>query len=57
MNNPDKVTTDELALTNMVQIEALTRLGIEKGLWTHEEFTETMQKVAREFQNRRGEKN
>ena len=57
MNKNNKVTTEELSLTNMVQIEAMTQLGIEKGLWTREEFAESMQKVARDFQNRRGEKN
>ena len=57
MNNPNQVSTDELALVNMLQIEALTQLGIRKGMWTREEVAEILQKVTREFQNRRGEKN
>ncbi|NRA36711.1 MAG: hypothetical protein HRU15_01100 [Planctomycetes bacterium] len=34
----NQVTTQELALSNALQLEALTQLGIKKELWTAEEF-------------------
>ena len=54
MNNPNQVTPEELALANSLQLEALTHLGIKKGLWTAEEFLESVQEQQQAFIERRG---
>ena len=46
------VTFEELLMSQVVQQEALTRLLIEKGVFTKEEFLEMVTMVDRERKNK-----
>jgi hypothetical protein len=46
-------TPEELALSNTVQVEALTRLMVEKGVCTQDEFVEMVRTVWAEMQGKR----
>jgi hypothetical protein len=48
------VSLGELLLSQVVQQEALTRLLIEKGIFTKEKFMETVKVVDQEMKLRRG---
>ena len=43
------VTIDELAKSNMFQLEVLTRILVKKGIMTRGEFIEEMQELKREM--------
>ncbi len=46
--NRQQVTIEELALSNMISIEALVQLLVEKGLLTEAEILERVRKVQEE---------
>jgi hypothetical protein len=45
------VSFEELLMSQVVQQEALTRLLVEKGIFTEEEFLEMVRVVDREMKN------
>jgi hypothetical protein len=47
------VSFEELLMSQVVQQEALTRLLIEKGIFTEEEFLEMVGKVDREMKRKK----
>jgi len=48
------VTVQELAVSNMLEIEALRGLLFEKGIITEDEFIAKFKKLDREMKERRG---
>ena len=48
------VTTQDLAVSNMLEIETLRELLFEKGIITKEEFLSKFKKLDRERKERRG---
>jgi len=48
------VSFEELLLSQVLQQEALTRLLIEKGIFSTEEFLEMVKQVDREMRRKRG---
>ena len=48
------VTTQELAISNMLELETLRQLLFEKGIISEEEFIERFKKVNKEMKERRG---
>ena len=48
------VTTQELAVSNMLEIETLRQLLFEKGIITEEEYIDRYNKLDREMKERRG---
>ena len=48
------VTGQELAISNMLEIEALRQLLFEKGIITKEEFIDKFKKLDREMKERKG---
>jgi hypothetical protein len=47
------VSSEELLMSQVVQQEALTRLLVEKGIFTKEEFLEMVRVVDREMNRKR----
>ena len=47
------VTTQELAISNMLEIETLTQLLFEKGIVTEDEFFAKFKKLDREMKEKR----
>jgi len=47
------VTVQELAISNMLEIEALRQLLFEKGIITEEEFIRRYKKLSREMKEKR----
>jgi len=50
------VSTEELLLSQVVQQETLTRILIEKGIFTSEEFLQKVKTVNREMKKERKER-
>jgi uncharacterized protein YqgQ len=50
------VSFEELLMSQVVQQEALTRLLLEKGIFTKEEFLEMVRVVNQEIKKRKNEK-
>jgi len=48
------VSFEELLMSPVIQQEALTRLLVEKGIFTKEEFLETLRVVDKEMEERKG---
>ncbi|MFX0202056.1 MAG: hypothetical protein ACFFCW_38585 [Candidatus Hodarchaeota archaeon] len=48
------VTVQELAISNMLEIEALRQLLFEKGIITEEEFIERYAKLTKEMKEKQG---
>jgi hypothetical protein len=46
------VSFEELLMSQVVQQEALTRLLIKKGLFTNEEFLDTVKRVSEEMKSK-----
>ena len=55
LDSKQLVSFEELLMSQMVQQEALTRLLIEKGIFTKEEFLEMVKVVDREMKSRANE--
>ena len=53
--DPDEmVSFKELLISNSIQIDAVTQLLIEKGIFTREEFFEMLKQVQMEYQRKSG---
>lgn len=50
MNEKKEITYEELSLSNMWQLEALTRLLVKKGMFTIEEFQEELLNLKKEYE-------
>lgn len=48
------VTVQELAVSNMLELETLRQLLFEKGIISEEEFVERYKKLSREMKEKRG---
>lgn len=49
-DNREVVTTDELLMAQMIRLDAITQLFIEKGLITEEEFFNKLNDVQAQYQ-------
>ena len=49
LDSKEVVTTEEIAQSNMFQIEAILRLLVKKGIITKQEFLDEMQELKREM--------
>jgi len=55
--DPGEVTDfKELLISNMIQLDAVTQLLIEKGIITEQEFFSKLKQVQAEYQNKRSDK-
>ena len=50
-DNEEVVSTDELLMAQMIRLDAIAQLLIEKGLITDEEFYTKLKQVQAEYQN------
>ena len=50
-DNKEVVSVDELLMAQMIRLDAISQLLIEKGLITEEEFYAKLTKVQAEYQN------
>ena len=48
--NQETVTTDELLMAQMIRLDAIAQLMIEKGLMTEEEFYKKLHDVQAQYQ-------
>ncbi len=55
LSDKEVVTQQELLMTQMIQIDAVTQLLIEKGVITEEEFFTKLKQVQHEYQSRKAE--
>ena len=53
LDNKEVVETKELLMAQMVQIDAVTQLLIEKGVFTDQEFFIKLKQVQAEYQSKR----
>jgi uncharacterized protein YqgQ len=53
LDSKEVVGLEELLMSQVVQQEALTRLLVEKGIFTKEEFLEMLKVVGREMKQRK----
>ena len=49
LDSKELVTTEEIAHSNMLQIEALFRLLVKKGIITKQEYLDEMRELKREM--------
>jgi len=55
--DPKEITDyKELLISNMIQMDAVTQLLIEKGIITDQEFFSKLKQVQAEYQNKRSNK-
>ncbi len=55
LSDEQVVTQEELLMIQIVQIDIVTQLFIEKGVITEEEFFTKLKQVQHEYQNRKAE--
>ena len=53
LDNKEIVTSEELMMAHMIQIDAITQLLIEKGIITEQEFHTKLKQVQHEYQQAR----
>ena len=53
LNSKQIVSSEELLMSQVVQQEALTRLLVEKGIFTKEEFLDTLRVVDKGMKKRK----
>ena len=56
LNDREVVKFEELLIVNMVQVDAVTQLLIEKGVFTQEEFFAKLKNVRHEYESKRCKK-
>ena len=56
LNTGELVSYEELLMANVIQVDALSQLLIEKGLITEQEFLTKLKLVQREWETKRGAK-
>ncbi len=54
LDEKELVTFKEMLMTNSIQVDAVTQLLIEKGLFTQEEFYAKLKEVQREYGRTKG---
>ena len=54
LDQKEIVTVQELAVSNMLEIEALRQLLFEKGIISEEEFIDRFKKLDKEMKKKRG---
>ena len=54
LDSKEIVTVQELAISNMLEIEAMRQLLFEKGIISEEEFIARFKKLDKEMKERRG---
>ena len=54
LDEKETVTFKELLISDMIQVEALTRLLIRKGIISQEEYTDMLRRVQDEYDKRQG---
>jgi len=54
LDEKETVTFKELLISEMIQVEALTRLLIRKGVISQEEYTDMLRRVQDEYDKRQG---
>ena len=50
-NNKEVVTTEELVMAQMIRLDAIAQLLIEKGVVSEEEFYSKLKNVQAQYQN------
>ena len=55
LDNKGFVTSQELLMSQMIQIDAITQLLIEKGILTEQEFHAKLKQVRYQYQQARAE--
>jgi len=53
LEKKEMVTAEELLMSQMIQLDAVTQLLIEKGIFTEEEFYRKLKQVQGEYEGRR----
>jgi len=56
LNSSELVSYEELLMANVIQVDALSQLLIEKGLITEQEFFTKLKLVQQEWESKRGAK-
>jgi len=56
LDDKELVSFEELLRANMIQVDALSQLLIEKGLITEQEFYTKLKQVQHDYESRRGKK-
>jgi len=56
LNDSETVSFEELLMANVIQVDALSQLLIEKGLITEQEFFTKLKLVQQEWESKRGAK-
>ena len=56
LNDSETVSFDELLMANVIQLDALSQLLIEKGLITEQEFFTKLKLVQQGWESKRGVK-
>ena len=51
----EKLDEKELLMVNLIQVDALSQLLIEKGVFTEEEFFTKLKQVQAEYQSKEGQ--
>ena len=53
LNDSETVSFDELLMANVIQVDALSQLLIEKGLITEQEFFSKLKEVQHEWESKK----
>ena len=56
LDKKEIATFEELLMVNVIQLDTVTRLLVEKGIFTQEEFFTKLRKVQYEWESKKGTK-
>jgi hypothetical protein len=56
LDKKEIATFEELLMVNLIQVDTITQLLVEKGIFTHEEFFTKLKKVQHEWESKKGAK-
>jgi hypothetical protein len=56
LDKKEIATFEELLMVNLIQVDTVTQLLVEKGIFTHEEFFTKLKKVQHEWESKKGAK-
>lgn len=56
LDDKELVSFEELLMANMIQLDAVTQLLIEKGIFTEDEFFTKLKQVKGEWERKKGTK-
>ena len=54
LDKKDITTFEELLMVNVIQLDTVTQLLVEKGIFTQEEFFTKLRKVQYEWESKKG---